>query len=265
MGASFVTGGKFHNAVRLNGGDSILYLKGDAELDGSISSKRTISVWFNADSVTQDKQIIYEEGGLERGLNIYLDAGKLYVGGWNLDQSGWGGTFLSTAVSSGQWHHVALVLDAGEAVQVGGLTGYLDGKSFGTGEASQLWQRDQGIGVGRTFLSTRAHDGSRIFSRGGFKGKIDDVRIFNHALDTQAIADLNAGVNASDVPAYLADFVGDAVLEADHLEDAVISDLPWRARLLDEAVSSDAVPVASAAGTRLAWLMETSELSVVAE
>ena len=61
-------------------------------------AQRTISLWFRADdvSINSRNQVLYEEGGTTRGLNIYLKNGSLYVGGWNSSESGWSGTFLSS-------------------------------------------------------------------------------------------------------------------------------------------------------------------------
>ncbi len=61
-------------------------------------AQRTISLWFRADdvSISTQKQVLFEEGGTTRGLNVYLSGGSLYVGGWNISESGWTGTFLNT-------------------------------------------------------------------------------------------------------------------------------------------------------------------------
>ncbi len=49
-------------------------------------SERTISLRFRANEINRgdQKQVLYEEGGSARGLNIYLDEDELYVGGWNM-------------------------------------------------------------------------------------------------------------------------------------------------------------------------------------
>ncbi len=104
--------------------DSVWYLNLDGEGDQVNVSKstelnqgtfpeKTVSVWFHVDSLT-GRQMIYEQGGTTRGLNIYLEGNTLYAGGWNTsnNQSGWDGNWVAVAdVTANQWHHVTLVID----------------------------------------------------------------------------------------------------------------------------------------------------------
>ena len=126
----------FDGVVELNG-KNFVAIASTPELNLSDLASRTVSVWFNADDInSQIPQIIYQEGGTGRGLNIYLDQGQLYVGGWNRPESKWSGTFLATdKITSDNWHHVALVLDAepnSTTVQSDVLFAYLDGVEVGS-------------------------------------------------------------------------------------------------------------------------------------
>lgn len=133
---------------------------------------------------------LYEEGGGTRGLNIYLDAGQLYVGGWNTSESGWLGTYLATdTITSNTWHHVALVLDGATTVQPDSLIAYLDGQEFARGEGSQLWSHGDAIGLGNINSATRFHDGVSNTSN-GFAGNLDELQIYNRALDNIEVDDL---------------------------------------------------------------------------
>ena len=79
-----------------------------------------MSLWFNADDVNVDgKQVLFAEGNTTNGLNVYVEAGTLYVGGWAVGSFN---TFLDTSVESG-WNHVALVVDGSAAK----IRGYLNG------------------------------------------------------------------------------------------------------------------------------------------
>ncbi|MBE9062339.1 PKD domain-containing protein [cf. Phormidesmis sp. LEGE 11477] len=155
-----------------------------------IHQERTVSVWFKADEISNNsgKQVIYEEGGKLRGLNIYLDKDRLFVGGWNdpRRESGWSGTWLKTDnVSEDTWHHVSLVLDGDSKLKPNSLRGYLDGEQFGVGSASQLWSHTGGVGIGGVAGSSRFHDGRR--QGGGLTGLIDEVSVFNRALNPDQI------------------------------------------------------------------------------
>jgi len=82
-------------------------------------SARTTAIWFKLDAVN-GRRLVLEEGGATRGFNIYVDNGTLYVGGWDKARDGsdvdtWNGTWLNLGrVSTGQWYHVALVLNGAE-------------------------------------------------------------------------------------------------------------------------------------------------------
>ncbi|XAM00495.1 LamG domain-containing protein [Phycisphaeraceae bacterium D3-23] len=174
------------------GGEMNVANHNDINLD--TNAKRTIALWFNADDLdAPGRQMLYEEGGGTRGLNIYLDAGQLVVGGWNRAESGWQGTWLSTqAVWAGQWHHVVLTLDGTATTQPDALRAYLDGNLFASGEGSQLWSHSGDITIGGV--------GDTLFPDGGsgaaaFLGLIDDFRIYNRALSPHDVAVLSGQYN----------------------------------------------------------------------
>ena len=88
-GASWSAAGITGNAVRFDGVDDLLSVPDSTDFNGRITSKATISLWFNADDVNRaGKQLLYKQSGSNRGLNIYLDGGQLYVGGWSGEANG---------------------------------------------------------------------------------------------------------------------------------------------------------------------------------
>ncbi len=179
-------------AIAFDGKGDAIRLKNSSDINVGIHDERTISIRFRADEISTGdrKQVLYEEGAKVRGLNIYLDQGELYVGGWNRPgkESGWQGTWLSTdAVSADQWHRVDLVLQGEDEVSRGAIRGYLDGEEFGSGEGSQLWSHTGGTGLGSINGGTRFHDGLTPNSGSGFAGAIDEVMIFNDALSSSEI------------------------------------------------------------------------------
>lgn len=181
--------------VTFDGKNDLIKLQNSSDINLGKHGERTISLWFKADKTNtgSKKQVIYEEGGSVRGLNIYLNRDKLYVGGWNQPgkESGWSGTWLSTSkVSKNKWHHVDLVLEGGSRVSKGAIKGYLDGQKFGEGKDSQLWQHSGGIGLGSINGGTRFHDGLMSQRGSSFDGAVDDVMIFNDALSSSEIGAL---------------------------------------------------------------------------
>ncbi|MGF1482726.1 MAG: LamG domain-containing protein [Cyanophyceae cyanobacterium] len=195
-------GGQFGGAVDFDGLNDYLEIESSQDINLSSHAKRTVSLWFRTRSLGNDKQVIYEEGGTARGLNIYLHEDELYIGGWNKpkQESQWSGTYLSTdAIEEDTWHHVALVLDtqAGTAkTQEGGLTAYIDGKQFGQGSASQLWSHDDPTALGAVAGGTQFHDGE---TQGNgtevLEGSLDEVQVYNRALSSEEIAQLAGNVS----------------------------------------------------------------------
>ncbi len=155
-------------------------------------NKRSISLWFDSKRDDSNRQVIYEEGGGARGLAIYVRSNILYVGGWNKNESGWNGTYLHTSITTNttnKWHHVVLALDAikdDTHVQANAFKAYLDGTMFAQGDGSQLWSHGDAIGIGGVNGGTKL-DGGAITK---FKGYIDEVEIYNIALDAKAVKDI---------------------------------------------------------------------------
>ncbi|MGB7416454.1 MAG: LamG-like jellyroll fold domain-containing protein, partial [Thermosynechococcaceae cyanobacterium] len=214
-GATFTNiGGGLGGAVSFDGVDDYVKVKKSDELNKDVLSQRTVSIWFQVDDKTvgDRKQVIYEEGSEAEGLNIYIDNGRLYVGGWNepKDDKGkegsWTGTYVWTdKITSGDWHHVALVLDAESGnydVAPSTLLAYLDGENFGEGRGSQLKKDRDEITLGNVGKSTQFHDGDvegKDVEGHGLGGQIADVQIYNQVLTANQIAAL-AGRSSTPTP-----------------------------------------------------------------
>lgn len=185
--------GAFGGSGYFSGGEASITNHADFNL--STLGQRTIAMWFYAEDVdAPGRQMLYEEGAGTRGLNIYIEDGRLYVGGWNRAESNWSGTWLSTdAVQSGQWHHVALVLDGGAVVTEDAFRGYLDGVQFGSGEGSQLWAHSGDINVGNGGDS-RYPDGTGSVTD-PFTGYIDEFRAYTRVLTDHDLAVLGGAFN----------------------------------------------------------------------
>lgn len=199
VGGAEWTSERVGSAIALNGESGGVYLDNSTDINLGTHRQRTVSLWFNANDIAagDKRQVLYEEGGGYRGLNIYLDRrdnrDQLYVGGWNRvdSESGWDGTWLKTdKVMMDQWHRVDLVLDGGRETSEGAFRAYLDGQQIESGGlGSQLWSRSGGIGVGNVNGSTRFHDGMASGSH-GFDGKVDELKIFNDAMSIEEIGAL---------------------------------------------------------------------------
>jgi hypothetical protein len=76
-------------AVEFDGTDDYLRIEDTDQLNngGEPYDGRTISIAFQSPSDLTDRQVIYEEGGTVRGINLYVLNGDLISGMWNLEES----------------------------------------------------------------------------------------------------------------------------------------------------------------------------------
>lgn len=180
-------------AYSFDGADDVIAIPNSDAINTAASySEKTVSLWFHPHS-TDGKQILYEQGGTVKGLNLYIDSGSLYVGGWSLSDEDattpWGSTHLSTNIAPGSWNHVVLTLDAASSI-----TGYLNGQSFDSStNVGNLFTHTGDINLGGLGDSTVLHDGEYSLPA-TFNGAIDDLKLWNRALTASEVTDLyNAG------------------------------------------------------------------------
>ena len=214
LGVNGLLAGESDTAVYFDGIDDRIDIPDhDAINTGLFYNARTIELWFKADTV-DGRQILYEEGGDLRGLNIYIDTGNLYVNGWNVATNGgttapWGPTFVSTPISTNTIYHTALVFAADttgpSTTLTGTITGYLNGSSFGVVSGTgQLFGHGANIGLGAAHESSSYHDGTHGATPYRFTGIIDEVALYNDSLSgTQIQTHYLACINPTPSPIYL--------------------------------------------------------------
>lgn len=179
------------NAVDFDGQDDFVAIpNGTALNSGGPYTARSVELWFEADDVNS-RQVIFEEGGVTRGLAAYLDEGDLYVIGWNTKDDDvttpWGPEWISVPVFADTSYHLVLALDGS-----GDLVGYLNGLDFGSvSNVGNLFKHSAGVGIGAMNDDVRFHDGSVTDPGSGyyFNGTIDDVAVYNTALSGSTVQD----------------------------------------------------------------------------
>ena len=186
--AALYAGGS--TSVDFDGTNDYVAIANSVDINAAAHAERTIELVFNADDVTT-RQVLYEEGGGTNHLNIYLDAGNIYVSG--KDAGDWD-AYLSTAVVTGQTYHITLVLDQPN----GEMRGYLDGTLFGTDTSITipLGSHTGAIAIGGMDNDTHFHDGAGSGDGYYFDGRISDVALYNSVLSDVEItehADVVAG------------------------------------------------------------------------
>ncbi len=201
IGAPQVVDGLTGLAMQFNGVDDGIQLPNAATINTSVHQNKTVIAVFNCDDVSKaEKQVVFEEGGTTRGLNIYVHEGLAYAGGWNpADYTPqWNpGTFISAPIGSGEWHVVAAVLRGGGAGQEDDkFEMWLDGQLIAKGPGAQLNSRSNANAIGQVQSQSKFHDGNITGGGAFFQGIIDEVWILNTALteaELAAIAPNQAG------------------------------------------------------------------------
>ena len=176
------------NAAYFDGIDDIMSFSDHAEINtgGPYDDKVLVIVFRSSDNIS-DKQVIYEQGGSTRGLNMYLMDGQLYFNGWNRanDDSGattpWNPVFVSSPVTTNT-NYVAVLRYSHTNNRLSAyLQGQFVGESIGIG---RLFNHSDDGAIGGVQGSTYYHNGTS--DRTYFKGHISEFIKYNGGLsDTE--------------------------------------------------------------------------------
>ena len=182
-GASVVGG-----ELVLDGVNDYVLIPNSNDINTTIVDDRTIAIDFTPTDVTS-RQVVYEEGGGLRGINVYIDGGSLYVGAYNFRESVFS-AFLSTPISAGVPISVSLRLDATS----GTLAGFIDGVQFGSTSAGRIYSHGGANGLGGLAGNTVIHTG--VLNASGanpytMAGTISNFQIYNRALSDDEICSLS--------------------------------------------------------------------------
>jgi hypothetical protein len=162
---------------------------------------RTVIAVFKCDDVNkQGKQTVFEEGGLTRGLTIYVFNGEVYVGGWNKAdyEPQWNpGSWMSAPINSNQWYAVALVIRDGTPAQEDDkFEMWMNGNLIGKAPGAEIWNHGNDNAIGYTNQNVVFHDGDGSGDGWFFEGAVDELWILNDALTE---AELGAWVGGEQV------------------------------------------------------------------
>jgi len=176
-------------AARFNGSDARVNVPDHALINtGGPYEDKTVELWFTTADV-QSRQVLYEQGGFTRGINIYIEGGMLYAGAWNRAETWWEPIFVSTPIEANATYMVDLVLDGVTTGLTGTLIGYLNGEPFDSQSGmSMLWSHGNDCAIGAMIESAVLWDGTNVSGNGlWFNGVIDDVSLYNSVLSPEQI------------------------------------------------------------------------------
>jgi hypothetical protein len=81
--------GQIGNAPGFDGSNDKLNIANTADINLGPHTQESVAAWFWVDDkdIGSRKQVIYEQGGTTKGLNLYVYDGYLYGGAWNRTNS----------------------------------------------------------------------------------------------------------------------------------------------------------------------------------
>ena len=170
-------------------------LSNSADLNtGKSYAEKTLAVSFTAGEDITSRQVIYEQGGSWRGINMYIENGQLHMNVWSVrGDLIWGYKTVSVDIEPGQ-DVSAVMAFTGTENNDGVMTGYLNGEAVGQADGvGILLKHTNGIGVGQVNGGT-VINGKPSSGKLEFKGSVNKLVQFNEELDASGVAELNAAL-----------------------------------------------------------------------
>lgn len=139
--------------------------------------------------------MLWEEGGTQVGVSLYLHNGKIHAGAWNRTGQSWANdVFVATPYQVGEVYHVVVVLKPA----AGRLKLYVNGQQAAWANGVGLLDSHAGrIAIGARDGATRYADKVKTGGFGEFlDGVVDEVAVYNKALtQVQVQAHYAAGLD----------------------------------------------------------------------
>jgi hypothetical protein len=176
-----ITGG----ALEFDGDGDYVDMGKDPAFD--IKNQITVSVWIKVNAFDKDWQNVISKGDrawrLQRNWN--KNSLEFACSGLVVPGSDWGPVYGNTDVNDGHWHHVAGVYDQQK------ICLYIDGSLDASATASgTIRVNEEPVYIG---------ENSQIPNR-FWNGMIDDVRIYNYALNAEEISAITRDVMVRSLP-----------------------------------------------------------------
>lgn len=158
-------------------GNSYMKLNSDNNISKSTSTQKIVTVVFTTGADINSRQVIYEQGKSDGGLNIYIYNGQIYAGTWPA-ASGSLPASVSTPITANTSYVYTLKFDSSTGINSSYLNGSLVGSVSG---AVSISGKDVAAGIGGVVSggSTKFEDGSTTTSVTGFKGSISELFFYN--------------------------------------------------------------------------------------
>ena len=171
-----VTGDNYNPTIDFSSGNLGLTIADHEDINSTLSSytEKSMSVEFRTNSDISTRQIIYEQGGANNGINIYIDGGSIYASIWDNNVISASG---SRAIAANTSYIITFIFDGGNS-----FNAFINGDRFLNDVAviASLGAHIGDIGIGQMNQNTRFHDGTSIGAGEYFEGSISEISHYNH-------------------------------------------------------------------------------------
>ncbi len=145
----------------------------------------SLSAWIKPVTHSIDYQVLVIHEGLNNetfGLNIYPESGRIefVTNGTTNPDFGIDGNFN---LWDGEWHHLAAIYNGSNKII------YMDGEILAKIDATGTINSGEGLNL---FIGAELND---LIPTNSYHGNIDEVKIYNYALNTDEVAELYKTVN----------------------------------------------------------------------
>lgn len=178
------------HSVRFKGGEIMICDHQEINLSGPYL-ERSIELWFKADRISSFPGVLFEEGGCTRGISLYVmevnGEKRLYGNAWNYDELPWDRVFVFHPVEEDMLYHAVLVFksdyDGDYGTPDGKLQLYLNGSGKEVTGTNLLYSHGDNTCIGGIDTNCVIHTGVCLEDGANFFGSIDEVAIYDYALD----------------------------------------------------------------------------------
>lgn len=165
-------------ALAFDGRDDELRSRWPRISAGGWINERTIAILFRTGEDVRRRQVLFKQGDRFLGLNIYVQGGRVYIGGFNV-RTGWEPAYLSGPVVPNSLYCAMLTYN-----RFGNrLKGFLNGRELGRrAGVARLWGYGYWASIGGVYGGTRFHDGKVEGAGSYFAGHIAEVLYYEKEL-----------------------------------------------------------------------------------
>lgn len=180
----------FNEVIRFDGVNDTLGIADTPAFNTTDQYLKSFVVAFRTGANVNNRQVIYEEGGNTRGINLYISANTLSYGSFNTTNSGaaapWAFGRCTTPIQANT-NYIATFVLQGNAAITGVVDCYLNGQNVGqrTG-VGRLYTHNNNIGLGAKIDQTRYETGASGGNGEYFGGDIAEFIYYGNQALTPA-------------------------------------------------------------------------------